>query len=208
LTGSSLRPGRHMFEQEGDAGARNIIKPYVHGIQACLGKLQLLDARGKITRDKVHIFREFDLKRDGREIGHDAAAIGVDEVDHQLMRSFIAGSEGDAQGDGALRMNGGMLRCRKLRRHDRVKGPQQAELLVLYCYRVAQNRHLNVHRRIKPRISRIGTPFFSGVPDPGRILRYLAAARLKNFADHKSIKTACAINILSHRVVFILPARA
>ena len=86
---------------------------------------------------------------DGR---HDGTAVGVDEIQLQLALALVAGHEGDAQRDGALRMHGGQLR-----RVDRVERAEQVQLAVVLGRRVAKNGHLNVHAEIKTRISRIGT---------------------------------------------------
>ena len=91
---SRLFARRGVFYEEGDAGARHVIKPDVHGVQARFGELQLLDAGGEVARDEMKVFRQRDIKGDLRKIRHDAAAVGIDEIDSQLVRALVAGHEG------------------------------------------------------------------------------------------------------------------
>jgi ATP-binding cassette subfamily F protein uup len=102
----------------------------------------------------MHVIRQRDRHRDfdGR---HNGAAVGVDEIELELVRALVAGHERDAQRDGALRMHGGQLR-----RENRVERAEEIELAVVLGCRVAEHRHLNIHAEIKTGISGNGTKFF------------------------------------------------
>ena len=144
-----------MFHEQRNARLRFVVQSHVHGIQTGLGEFQLLDVHDEIAREKMHVVgqRDFDRDFDAR---HDGAPVGVDEVELELARALVAGEKRDAQRDGALRMDGG-----ELRRVDRVERAEQVELAVVLGRRVAEDGHLDVHGKIKPRILRIGTNFFS-----------------------------------------------
>jgi len=127
------------------------------GIQTRLGKLQLLDVDDEITREKIHVVRQRDRHRGISMGGMMLWPSAVDEVQLELVRALVAGAERDAQRDGALRMHGGQLRC-----VNRVKRAEEIELAVILGRGVAQNQPLECsYRKIKPRIPRIGTNFFS-----------------------------------------------
>ena len=96
-----------------------------------------------------------DFHRQGREVGHDGLAVGVDEIKRELVLALVGGEKRDSERHGALQMH-----RRHLRRIYRVERAQQAQFFVVACRRVAKNRRLNVHAEMKPRISGIGTHFF------------------------------------------------
>lgn len=115
-----------MLDQQRYAGARNIIEPDVHRIKSGLGKLQLLDAGREIAGDKVQVFRKCNLKRDLGKVRHDAATVGIDEIDRQLVVAFVAGHERYAHRHRTLRMDCRTLWGGQQRRDDGVECPQQA----------------------------------------------------------------------------------
>ena len=86
---------------------------------------------------------------------HDGMAVGIDEIERELARAFVAGHEGQAQRHGALRMHGGQLR-----RVNRVERAKEIKLAVVVCRGIAEHGHLNVHGEIKTGISWVGTHFF------------------------------------------------
>lgn len=131
-----------------------VVKPDVHGIQTRLGEPQLLDVHDEIARDEMRVLgqRHRHGNLDGR---HDGTAVGVDEIQRELVLTLVAGVKGDAQRHGALGMDGG-----ELRRVNRIERAEQVELAVVVRRGVTENGHLNVHGEIKTRIPRIGTHFF------------------------------------------------
>src|ERR1051325_3101895 len=72
-------------------------------------KLHLLDVHDEIARSEVHVIGQSHFHGNGREVGHDRAAIGVHEVKPQIVFAFLAAEESHAQGDGALGMDAGAL---------------------------------------------------------------------------------------------------
>src|ERR1039458_7584037 len=83
-------------------------------------------------------------------------AVGIHEVEVEIVFAFVSAGEGHPQRNGAL----GMYR-RELLRINRVKSAQQIQLAIVIRCRVAQNCYLNVHpATIKTHIPRIGTKKF------------------------------------------------
>ena len=129
-----------MADEERDAGLRLAIEGDVNRVEARRFELHLLEIDNEVAGAEVHVVGERDLNRDGREVLHDGAAIGVDEVELEVVFPFVSAGEGDAQGDGALRMHRG-----ELLGVNSIKGSQQIELPVIIGRRIAQHGHLNIH---------------------------------------------------------------
>jgi len=142
---SSRRARFDQFHEQRDAGLRFAVEPDIHGIQSGFGKFQLLDVDDEIAREKVHVLRQPDFHGHGREVRHDGMAVGIDEIEGELALAFVGGKKRDAQRDGALRMDGGKLRCA-----DGVKRAEKVQLFVVVRRRVAEDGHLDVHAKIKP----------------------------------------------------------
>ena len=85
-----------MFNEQGDARLWLVIQHDVDGVQPRVLELQLLDVDDKIARAEMHIFRQGDIDGDRWEIGHNGAAIGVDEVEAKIMLALIGAEKGDA----------------------------------------------------------------------------------------------------------------
>jgi len=131
---------RAHFDEQRDAGVGAAIKEDVEGKHAGLVEFQLLDVDDEIAGEKVRVVGKGD--GDGEvHGGHDGAAVGVDEIQGDLVVALVAGGEGKAQGHGALGMNGGQLL-----RVDGIEGTEEVELLIVVRGGVAQDGYLNIHR--------------------------------------------------------------
>ena len=128
------------FDQQGDAGLRFAVECEVDGIKAGQVEFQLLERDDEVARAEVGVAGQHDF---GRQIdaGHDEAAVGVHEIEAQFVRAFVLVTEGDAQGDGALRVRGGDLLG-----DDGVESAEKVELAVLFGGSIAQNSDLDIHR--------------------------------------------------------------
>jgi len=130
------------FNQQRDAGLGAAIEVDVQGKHAGFAEFQLLDVNDEILGDEVGVVGKGD--GDGEVHGrHDGAAIGIDEIQGDLVVALIAGGEGEAEGDGALGMNGGQLL-----RVNGVERPEEVEFLVVVRGGVAQDGYLDIHRGI------------------------------------------------------------
>ena len=79
----------------------------------------MLDVHDEVAREKMGVIRQ----RDGHgqfDALHDRVAVRIDEDQREFARAFVAGHEGDAQGDRALRMH-----RRHLRRVYGIKRPEE-----------------------------------------------------------------------------------
>ena len=92
----------------------------------------------------------------GEGWAYDGLAVGVDEIQRELVLALVGGEKCDAERHGALQVH-----RRHLRRINRVECAQQTQFFIVARRRVAENRRLNVHAEMKPRISWIGTPVLS-----------------------------------------------
>ena len=131
--------GRVVADEQGNAGLGLVVEGEVDGVKARLIKLQLLDVDDEVAGAEVHVFGQGDFDWGRREVG-DGMAVGIDEVEFELVLAFVAAEEGEAQGDGALGMNGG-----ELLGVNGVEGAQQVQFPVVVGCRVAENGHLNIH---------------------------------------------------------------
>src|SRR5437867_2175886 len=134
------------LDQQGNAGVGVIIEAKVNRVKARIVKLELLNVDDEVAGAEMHVVRQDHVQRDGREVGHDRAAIGIDKVESQLVVALVAAEKGDPQSDGALGMY-----CRQTRRLNRIESAKQIELAVLLGRGVAQNSHLDIHGLTKPR---------------------------------------------------------
>jgi hypothetical protein len=128
-----------VFDQERDARLGFGVEGDVDGVKAGEIEFQLLEGDDEVACPEMGIAGQHDF---GREIdaGHDETAVGVDEIQAEFVRAFVFVAEGDAQGDGALRVRG-----RNLLGDDGVERAEQVELAVFFRGGIAQNSNLNIH---------------------------------------------------------------
>src|SRR5947209_18150429 len=98
-----------MFDEERYARLGLAIEGNIDRVKAWIFKFELLDVDDEISRAEMHVVRKSDFDGNGREIGHDGMSIGIDEIQTQGMFALVTAKESDAEGDGALGMNGGEL---------------------------------------------------------------------------------------------------
>ena len=129
-----------MFDQQRNARLRFAIECEVDGVKAGQVEFQLLERHDEIARAEVRVAGKHDF---GWQIdaGHDEAAVGVHEIEAQFVLAFVFVAEGDAQGDGALRVGGGDLLS-----DNGVESAEKVELAVLLGGGITQNSDLNIHR--------------------------------------------------------------
>ena len=134
------RRGWCVFDQQGDAGLRFVIEQEVDGIKAGQVEFQLLEGDDVVAGAEVRVAGKDDF---GGQInaGHDGAAVGIHEIEAQFVRAFIFVTEGDTQGDGALRVRGG-----DLLRDDGIESAEKIELAVFFGGSIAQDSDLDIHR--------------------------------------------------------------
>src|SRR5205814_1780576 len=71
---------------------------------------------------------------------HDKMAVGIHEIQPQLVRPLVLMPERHAQRDGALRMRG-----RNLLRDNGVKRAKEIEFPIFFSGGIAQDSNLNIH---------------------------------------------------------------
>src|SRR6266496_1240509 len=151
------RRRRIVFHEQGNAGLGLVIERNINRVQARFLESQLLKVKKEIACAEVNVVRQRQVHGDGREIGHDGAAVGVHKSQLEVVLPLIAVEERDAQGDRALRVHRGQLLGL-----NRVEGAEQIQLAVVIRRGVTEDCNLNIHwNAIKTRISRIDTKFFS-----------------------------------------------
>lgn len=138
---------RSVPDKQRNACLRFVVEQNVNRIQAGLGKFQLLDVDDEIVRGEKSVVGQFHEHRHVNLL-HDRLAVGVDEFERDFALALVAGHEGHAQRDRALRVRRGKFLCK-----NRVERAEQIQFAVVVRRRVANHRHLNVHAEIKPRIS-------------------------------------------------------
>jgi hypothetical protein len=140
---TSLRGGRRrrggVFDEERNAGLRFGVEGDVDGIKAGQVEFQLLERDDEVACPEMGIARQHDFRRE-IDSGHDEFPVGIHEIEAQFVGAFVLMAEGDAQGDGALRVRGGNLLG-----DDRVKRAEQVQLAVFFRGGVAENSNLNIH---------------------------------------------------------------
>lgn len=129
----------HFFHEQRNAS----FLPAVHGdidrIEPWFFKFELLNVDQEIARQKNGIVRHGHVHRN-INIGHDAFSVLIHEAQLHFMVSFFRLAEGDAQRNGALRMNGWHLRSEY-----RVEGSQDVQLPVVIGGGITENRDLYFH---------------------------------------------------------------
>jgi hypothetical protein len=132
--------GRGEFDQEGDAGLGLVVEQNVDGVKPWFGELQLLDIHDEGAGGEVQVVGQGHFDWDGGKAGHDRVAVTIDEVDAEEVLAFVGAEEGEAQGDGALGVDG-----RELAGVDGVEGAEEIELAVVIGGGIAQDCNLDVH---------------------------------------------------------------
>ena len=146
LHGWALGVGRgHEADEEGDAAAGLAIKADIDGVEAGFLEFEALEMDDEVAGDEMDVFRQRDGDGHVLEAVGDGEAVGVDEIDAEAARAFIAGGEGHAEGDGALGMDGGHLRG-----VDGIERAEQAELHIVVGGRITEHGDLHVHGENKP----------------------------------------------------------
>src|SRR5947208_5506310 len=108
VRGSRRLRRRHVFDEQWNARLGLSVQRDVHGVKARLVEFQLLKVDDEIARAKVHILRQRNLHGNRRKVlRHDRMAVGIHEVEAEVVLAFITAEERDAQGHGALRVGGG-----------------------------------------------------------------------------------------------------
>jgi len=141
ILGRRRRSGWCVLNQQGDARLRFVVEQKVDGIEPRQVEFQLLKGDDEIARAEMRIAGQHDF---GRQVdaGHDGTAVSVDEIEPQFVLALVLVTEGDAQGNGALRVRGG-----DLLRDDGVESTEKVELAVLLGGGIAQDSDLDIHRR-------------------------------------------------------------
>jgi hypothetical protein len=136
-----MRLGRwEETDLEGDAGFVATIDGEVEGIVPGLVELELLDIDDEIARQEIaiggeaHIGGQFDA-------GHDGTTVFVDEVHAHAVLAFLDAAEDQAEGNGALGMNGW-----ELVGDDGIEGAEEIEFTAVIGGGVAKHGDLNIHK--------------------------------------------------------------
>jgi len=128
-----------VFDQQWDARLGFAVEGDINGIKTRQIKFQLLEGHDEVAGAEMGIARQHHFRRqiDPR---HDESAVGIHEIQANLVRALVLVAEGDAQGNGALRVRG-----RDLLGDDGIERAEQAQLPVFLGSGIAQNRNLNIH---------------------------------------------------------------
>jgi len=135
----SPRPGRKQIHHQRDAGFLIAIHGDIDGVNARLVEFQLLDADDEIEGGEMNITGQVHPKRQVNA-GHDEFSVCIDEADAHLVGARLAAGEGDAQGDGALEVDGG-----ELGRENGIERAEEIQLAVVIGGGITQNGDLDIH---------------------------------------------------------------
>ena len=116
-----------------------VIDGDVDGVLAGLIKFKLLDVDDEVADEKVRVVGNHYVERH-IDAGHDELSVFIDEIHFYFVGAFLDAVEGEAKGDGALRVDGG-----ELAGDDGVERAEQIEFAVVVRGRVAKHRNLNGH---------------------------------------------------------------
>lgn len=128
-----------MLYEQWDTRLRFAVEGEVDGVEAGEVEFELLEGDDEIAGAEMGVARQDDF---GWEINarHDGMAVGIHKIEMELMGAFILVAEGDAQGNGALRMNG-----RHLLGDNGVESAEEIEFTVFLGGGIAQDSDLDVH---------------------------------------------------------------
>jgi len=111
----------------------------VDGIGAGVGEGELLEVEDEVACGEEEVFGEFDFEG-GFHGGDDGLAILIDEKDADGVEALLLFAKEDAQGDGALGMDGG-----KGAGDDGIEDAEEAEFSVVIGRGIAEGGDLNIH---------------------------------------------------------------
>ena len=131
--------GRDDANLQGDAGHLALIHGDVDGIRAVPGEGELLEIEDEIAGGEEEVLGQLDVE--GRlHGGDDGMAILVDKKDADFVEAFLLLAKEDAEGDGALRVNG-----REGTSDDGIKCAEEAEFSVVIDCGIAEGGDLDFH---------------------------------------------------------------